>query len=118
MEACHIQIGFLDPVTDYSRRQSYPGYSQDDEFTNERENGEDVLDSISSDSPADIAVETELDAGDPARTILRYTDENDVSQIVMGSHGREGIARYLFGSVTETVARRSAVRVTVVSPSE
>jgi len=41
-----------------------------------------------------------------------------VSHVVLGSHGREGVARYLLGSVAETVVRRVAVPVTAVRPRE
>ncbi len=52
--------------------------------------------------------------GKPARTILEYADENDVDQIVMGSHGRTGVERVVLGSVAETVVRRAKIPVTVV----
>lgn len=60
-------------------------------------------------------VETATTTGNPAREIVAYAeaDENDIDAIVMGSHGRDGAARILLGSVAETVARRSPVPVTV-----
>lgn len=62
----------------------------------------------------DVTVETDTEVGQPARAIVEYAEANDVDQIVMGSHGREGVARVLLGSVAETVVRRSPVPVTVV----
>ncbi|XVH32399.1 universal stress protein [Haloferacaceae archaeon DSL9] len=61
-------------------------------------------------------VETELLAGSPARAIVEYAEDedNEIDGIVMGSHGRDGAARLLLGSVAETVVRRSPVPVTVV----
>ncbi|QRV17757.1 universal stress protein (plasmid) [Haloterrigena salifodinae] len=59
-------------------------------------------------------LETAVETGPPARTILEYADENDVDHIVMGSHGRSGVARFLLGSVAETVTRRATVPVTIV----
>ena len=104
----------MNPLADLSRNQAFPGYSQDDEFRNEREKAEYVLESLRDEIPDTVSVETEVWAGDPARTILQYTDNNDVDQIVIGSHGRKGAARVLLGSVAETVIRRSRVPVTVV----
>lgn len=52
--------------------------------------------------------------GRPSRSIVEYAEDEDVDQIVMGSHGREGISRVLLGSVAENVVRRSPVPVTVV----
>lgn len=63
----------------------------------------------------DTPVETATTTGNPAREIVSYagTEENDIDAIVMGSHGRDGAARILLGSVAETVVRRSPVPVTV-----
>ncbi|WP_276255304.1 universal stress protein [Halomontanus rarus] len=52
--------------------------------------------------------------GKPAREIVSYAEENDVSHIVLGSHGRKGASRVLLGSVAETVVRRAPTTVTVV----
>lgn len=59
-------------------------------------------------------LETLVESGRPARTIVQYADDNDVDLIVIGSHGRTGVSRVLLGSVAETVVRRAAVPVTVV----
>lgn len=59
-------------------------------------------------------VDTELLTGRAANEIVSYADNHDVDAIVMGSHGRDGAARLLLGSVSETVVRRSPVPVTVV----
>ena len=61
-----------------------------------------------------VGVETVLEVGRPSRTIVRYAEENDVDHVVMGSHGRSGVARVLLGSVAEAVVRRSPVPVTVI----
>ncbi|WP_247001565.1 universal stress protein [Halosolutus gelatinilyticus] len=57
---------------------------------------------------------TVVETGQSARAIIDYADANDVDHIVMGSHGRSGVARVLLGSVAETVTRRSPVPVTIV----
>lgn len=59
-------------------------------------------------------VETAVEVGRPARTIVDYSDEHDVDHIVMGSHGRKGLDRLLTGSVAEHVVRHASVPVTVV----
>ncbi|RKD88960.1 universal stress protein [Halopiger aswanensis] len=63
---------------------------------------------------ATVDLETAVETGATARTILDYAAENDVDHIVMGSHGRSGAARILLGSVAETVTRRAPVPVTIV----
>ena len=50
---------------------------------------------------------TEVVQGEPYGTILEYADARDIDLIVMPTHGRQGLDRYLLGSTTERVVRRS-----------
>jgi nucleotide-binding universal stress UspA family protein len=52
--------------------------------------------------------------GKPHRVILEYADEHDIDLIVMGTHGRSGLDRYLLGSVAEKVVRMSDVPVVTI----
>jgi nucleotide-binding universal stress UspA family protein len=52
--------------------------------------------------------------GKPAREIVSYAEEHDVSEIVVGSHGRTGVSRVLLGNVAENVVRRAPTTVIVV----
>ncbi|MFB6151074.1 MAG: universal stress protein [Haloarculaceae archaeon] len=52
--------------------------------------------------------------GTPHRAILSYADETDADLVVMGTHGRTGLERYLLGSVTEKVVRTADVPVLTV----
>lgn len=61
-----------------------------------------------------VEVVTNVVEGVPHREILRYSDENDVDLIVMGTHGKTGIDRLLLGSVTEKVVRSSETPVLTV----
>ncbi len=63
---------------------------------------------------ADHDIETVLEFGEPDEVILDYADDHDVDRIVMGSNCRSGAERFLVGSVTERVIRRSPVPVMVV----
>ncbi|MFC7018892.1 MULTISPECIES: universal stress protein [Haloarcula] len=49
--------------------------------------------------------------GHPAPTIVEYAEQYEYDVIVMPTHGREGVSRYLIGSVTEKVVRLSSVPV-------
>lgn len=49
-----------------------------------------------------------------ARAICDYAAEHDVDLIVVGSHGRGGMERWLIGSVAERVVRHATTNVYVV----
>lgn len=108
----------INPVAEYSRHRAFPGYADEDSFSNEREKGEYLLNTAVENVPEDRPMSTELVAGEPARAIVDYADEQPVDQIVIGSHGRSGVSRFLLGSTAETVVRRAGVPVTVVRPNE
>lgn len=67
-------------------------------------------------SAAGRHVDTAVETGDPADTILAYADANDVDHIVMGGHGgaRNELARRLLGTVATAVVSEAPVSVTVV----
>lgn len=54
--------------------------------------------------------------GDPAEEILRYIRSADIDMVVIGTHGRKGLDRILFGSVAERVVREAPVPVLTVNP--
>lgn len=57
--------------------------------------------------------------GQPAETIVAYAAANGFDAIVLGSHGRSGLARALLGSVAEHVIRTASCPVlTVPAPPE
>jgi len=55
----------------------------------------------------EVQYATDVVQGTPAETIVEYGDEHDFDVIVMPTRGREGLSRYLLGSVTEKVVRLS-----------
>jgi nucleotide-binding universal stress UspA family protein len=98
----------------YSAQASIPSFSEE-WFDHEKESAEELFDDIEAEASVHgIAVHREIEVGKPTRTIVEYAEENDIDQIVMGSHGRAGVTRILLGSVAEAVVRRSPVPVTVV----
>jgi nucleotide-binding universal stress UspA family protein len=62
---------------------------------------------------AGVEASSEVVHGEVVQAVLNLAQERGVDLIVMGSHGRSGIARALIGSKTEGLMRRSRVPVLV-----
>jgi nucleotide-binding universal stress UspA family protein len=56
--------------------------------------------------------------GSPYRGILEYVDDYDIDLVVMGTHGRRGVDRFLLGSVAEKVVRSADSPVLTVRAGE
>jgi nucleotide-binding universal stress UspA family protein len=59
-------------------------------------------------------VKTRIDKGIPFREILKAEQEEDISVVVIGSHGASCIAEMFLGSCSEKVIRKSTKPVLVV----
>ncbi|MFP4586783.1 MAG: universal stress protein [Desulfohalobiaceae bacterium] len=55
-------------------------------------------------------------SGYAAEEILNFADQHQVDLIVMGTHGRKGIDRILFGSVAERVVKSASIPVLTLRP--
>lgn len=55
----------------------------------------------------DRSIITEVSFGDPAELILNTAVEKECDMIIMSTHGRSGLNRWLYGSVTEKVLRHA-----------
>jgi nucleotide-binding universal stress UspA family protein len=67
---------------------------------------------------AGVKVASAVLEGEPADEIIKYTDENPFTIIVMATHGRSGLSRWAYGSVVDKVlsgASRSVFLVRVPS---
>jgi len=61
-----------------------------------------------------VKVRGEVTSGYPAEEILRYADENNIDLILMATHGRSGIKRWVMGSVAEKVLQASKAPIWLV----
>ena len=58
-------------------------------------------------APSGVSMETKLEIGAEADTILDVAKKAGCELIVMGTHGRSGLSRLLMGSVAEKVVRHA-----------
>jgi len=65
-----------------------------------------------------VVVHHRFEEGNPADAILKVADELQVRLLVIGTHGRTGLARLLMGSVAEEVVRRAECPVITVKTSK
>ena len=63
---------------------------------------------------AGISVTTDIVRGDPKTLIIENAEAWGADLIVLGSHGRRGLKRFLLGSVSETVMRHAHCSVEIV----
>jgi nucleotide-binding universal stress UspA family protein len=114
---CRVTV--LNVVTPLDASMSESGVLEPDEAR--RDDARARADAIVQDAKrraaaADRSVETAIETGDPAETILAYVDAHDVDHVVMGGHGGEKseLARRLLGTVATAVVSEASVTVTVV----
>lgn len=79
---------------------------------NERMTGE-----IADDWKTMLKIVCSCRVGEPVGEIMQYVDTHNIDLIVMGTHGRTGMAHVLIGSVAEKVIRLAKCPVLTVHPS-
>ena len=64
-----------------------------------------------------VVVTTAREEGPAADRIVEYAEAQGIDLIVMSTHGRGGVRRFLVGSVTDRVIRSTVLPVLVVHPA-
>jgi len=59
-------------------------------------------------------VQSEILVGRPADRISEYAEKNGIDLIVMATHGRSGVSRWVWGSAADRILRSSCVPVLMV----
>ena len=79
---------------------------------------EQTMEQFIRDNFSGISVQGKVITGNAAEEILTYASEQEMDLIVMGTHGRKGLDRILFGSVAERVVKSSHIPVLTIRPKE
>ena len=66
---------------------------------------------------AGFDITTSVEVGDVREKIIDCAAATHADLVMVGSHGRRGVQRFLIGSVAEFVARHAACSVEIVRPS-
>jgi nucleotide-binding universal stress UspA family protein len=61
-------------------------------------------------------LETRVEQGSPAEKILAFVQKEKIDMIIMGSHGRSGLDRIIFGSVANKVVKSATCPVLTIHP--
>ena len=61
-----------------------------------------------------VNIQTEMISGRAADSIAEYATKNEVDLIIIATHGRSGISRWVWGSVADRLLRSSCVPVLMV----
>ena len=61
-----------------------------------------------------VHTQVAVEMGRPAETILDFAQKHDIDRIVMASHGRTGLGRWVYGSVADKVLRAADRTVVLV----
>lgn len=77
---------------------------------------EDTMNAFVKENFSELSVDGKVVTGYPAEEILAISEAEGCDMIVMGTHGRKGIDRILFGSVAEKVVKSSKVPVLTLRP--
>ena len=93
--------------------QMAPGYAP--ELDDQRKPAQELVERIANElRGAGFKVETAVEVGDIREKIIDRASDWGADLIVVGSHGRSGIQRFLLGSVAEFVARNAHCSVEIV----
>ena len=88
-----------------------------DEFVGEIVTGaEDTMNGFVADHFSDVDATARVATGYAAEEILDAAEKGGADMIIMGTHGRRGIDRILFGSVAEKVVKAAKCAVLTVRP--
>lgn len=106
-------LSVVEPISETPPPQMSPHYYPEliDQVAEAKEMAERTAKML---AEAGFKVSTSVATGDPKTVILEEATDWGADLIVLGSHGRTGLERFLLGSVSEAIARRTTCSVEIV----
>ncbi len=117
-QACHAALELVSvvPLSDVQASAEYVVYVDRDQ---EAAQCEEYLRSVQSRLQGEgLQVAATVRRGDVTEEILHHADECGADLIVMSTHGRSGLGRWVYGSIADRVLRHASVPVLLVRASE
>lgn len=106
-------LSVVEPITTAATPQMSPGYYP--ELEDQKREARAVVERTAKMlTEAGFKVSTSVATGDAKRVILDEAADWRSDLIVVGSHGRKGLGRFLLGSVSEALARHATCSVEIV----
>ncbi|MFO7666186.1 MAG: universal stress protein [Desulfobacterales bacterium] len=62
------------------------------------------------------SITTAVVKGDAAEQIIKYIEEKGIDLLIMGTHGRKGLDKVVFGSVAEKLSKTAPVPILLINP--
>lgn len=73
---------------------------------------------VASQAEGGLSIQKAAAIGPTASRLLDYAEKHNIDLIVMATHGRSGLARWVYGSVTEKVLRSAHCSMLVIRPAK
>ncbi len=110
------KVYVLHVIFDITRDSGWhvPAISMDEFYAEMRKGAEQEMQKFVSEHLGGIETEQAVVVGTPYEEIFKSIEENRIDIVVMGTHGRTGIDRVLFGSTASRVVRRAPCPVLTV----
>ena len=103
------------PIHDVIKIDTHQAIFVDEQWTINKEHAlrylEEVRDRFKSEP---LEAHTVVDMGPPGDKIIEYARQHPIDLIVMATHGRSGLKRWVFGSVAEKVLRGTHLPVLLI----
>ncbi|MFP4168378.1 MAG: universal stress protein [Desulfonatronovibrionaceae bacterium] len=80
------------------------------------ENAAKIMDEFIEKHSPDVETQGLIRSGYPVTEIMKIAHERQVDMIIMGTHGRKGMDKIVFGSVAEKVIKSSEIPVLTIRP--
>lgn len=114
-----VLLQVVEPATTWGAYDSYPSYHTPVNIEGRKASAKAYLDGVGKPlKEKGLNTSTVVEYGLPASQIIEYAKANGVDLIAMSTHGRSGIALWVFGSVTDKVLHTGDMALLIVRASK